>query len=363
MRFEGGGERKRSATPKRSPTPLFPPERAWGRGRQNTTGRKNELCDGRHCFPRTSTAQRLLSVSTAGRAPEGDCHDNHSLSNVRRVGLLFCVLSTAALASVSKPTAEERAACMGDAIIFALPRYRTGHVSLRAWRQRCPSSAHDAGRNSIGPLPDANKQTAKKVGPPRVHSMRSVSMSKSGRALRLGRLFKAGPDAAVSLHPGPYRHRRTVYRCAWIRCVAGHPRRQRRRRNRRAQRPSAAAPARRSMPGWPWFVHLSASTRYAADPTFKYQVAEVEDCLRRGADTMSVHVNIGSLTEDRQLRDMAGVGDACDRAGLPLLAMLYPRGPGSRIIRSWKRCCTRLRWPSISARISSSCRFRSRSRQ
>ena len=83
-----------------------------------------------------------------------------------------------------------------------------------------------------------------------------------------------------------------------------------------------------SMPGWPWFVHLSASTRYAADPTFKYQVAEVEDCLRRGADAVSVHVNIGSLTEDRQLRDMAGVADACDRFGLPLLAMLYPRGPG-----------------------------------
>lgn len=75
-------------------------------------------------------------------------------------------------------------------------------------------------------------------------------------------------------------------------------------------------------------VHLSASTKYAADPTFKYQVAEVEDCLRRGADAVSVHVNIGSLTEDRQLRSMADVADACERAGLPLLAMVYPRGPG-----------------------------------
>ena len=43
---------------------------------------------------------------------------------------------------------------------------------------------------------------------------------------------------------------------------------------------------------------------------------------------MSVHVNVGSLNEDRQLWDLAGVADACDRAGLPLLAMLYPRGPG-----------------------------------
>ena len=40
------------------------------------------------------------------------------------VGLLLCVVPTAALASVSKPTAEERGACMGDAIslcISAIP--------------------------------------------------------------------------------------------------------------------------------------------------------------------------------------------------------------------------------------------------
>src|SRR3954471_8240812 len=34
------------------------------------------------------------------------------------------------------------------------------------------------------------------------------------------------------------------------------------------------------------------------------------------------------LVRSPRLRDMAGVADACDRAGLPLLAMLYPRGPG-----------------------------------
>ena len=75
-------------------------------------------------------------------------------------------------------------------------------------------------------------------------------------------------------------------------------------------------------------IHLSASTKYAADPTFKYAVGDVEDCLRRGADAVSVHVNVGSATEDQQLRMMAGVADACDRVGVPLLSMLYPRGPG-----------------------------------
>jgi len=75
-------------------------------------------------------------------------------------------------------------------------------------------------------------------------------------------------------------------------------------------------------------VHISASTKYAADPSFKYQVGDAEDCLRRGADAVSVHVNVGSLTEDRQIRMMADVADSCDRVGLPLLAMIYPRGPG-----------------------------------
>jgi 2-amino-4,5-dihydroxy-6-oxo-7-(phosphonooxy)heptanoate synthase len=74
-------------------------------------------------------------------------------------------------------------------------------------------------------------------------------------------------------------------------------------------------------------VHISASTKYAADPSFKYQVGDAEDCLRRGADAVSVHVNIGSPTEDQQIRILAGVADSCDRVGLPLLAMLYPRGP------------------------------------
>lgn len=75
-------------------------------------------------------------------------------------------------------------------------------------------------------------------------------------------------------------------------------------------------------------VHISASTRYATDPNYKYAVADVEDCLRRGADAVSVHVNVGAVTEDAQIRVMADAADACEREGLPLLAMIYPRGPG-----------------------------------
>jgi 2-amino-4,5-dihydroxy-6-oxo-7-(phosphooxy)heptanoate synthase len=86
--------------------------------------------------------------------------------------------------------------------------------------------------------------------------------------------------------------------------------------------------------GTRWFrdmslvLHLNASTGMAPDPDAKYPVATVEEALRLGAGAVSVHVNAGSLTEGRQIADLAAVAEACDRWGMPLLAMMYARGPG-----------------------------------
>ncbi|MGH3852323.1 MAG: 2-amino-3,7-dideoxy-D-threo-hept-6-ulosonate synthase [Pseudonocardiaceae bacterium] len=77
-------------------------------------------------------------------------------------------------------------------------------------------------------------------------------------------------------------------------------------------------------------VHLSASTVHAADPHAKYLVGTVEEALRLGADAVSVHVNLGSLDEHRQIADLAAVSEACERWNVPLLAMVYPRGPQIR---------------------------------
>ncbi|MEO6086207.1 MAG: 2-amino-3,7-dideoxy-D-threo-hept-6-ulosonate synthase [Umezawaea sp.] len=74
-------------------------------------------------------------------------------------------------------------------------------------------------------------------------------------------------------------------------------------------------------------VHLSAGTAHAADTNSKVLVGEAEDALRVGADAVSVHVNIGSDTEERQLADLGAVATACEAWGLPLIAMIYPRGP------------------------------------
>lgn len=74
-------------------------------------------------------------------------------------------------------------------------------------------------------------------------------------------------------------------------------------------------------------VHLSASTEQAPDPNAKYLVTGVEDAVRLGADAVSVHVNLGSDDERQQIADLGRIADDCDRWNLPLMAMMYPRGP------------------------------------
>jgi 2-amino-4,5-dihydroxy-6-oxo-7-(phosphonooxy)heptanoate synthase len=76
-----------------------------------------------------------------------------------------------------------------------------------------------------------------------------------------------------------------------------------------------------------FLLHLNASTSLAADPDAKYPVATVAEALRLGADGVSVHVNVGSATEDRQIAHLAATAEQCDRWGMPLLAMMYLRGP------------------------------------
>ncbi|MFG2298605.1 2-amino-3,7-dideoxy-D-threo-hept-6-ulosonate synthase [Streptomyces sp. NPDC048603] len=74
-------------------------------------------------------------------------------------------------------------------------------------------------------------------------------------------------------------------------------------------------------------VHLSAGTSRAADAHEKVLVGSVREAVQLGADAVSVHVNVGSPTEARQLADLGAVAAECARWEMPLLAMIYPRGP------------------------------------
>ncbi len=74
-------------------------------------------------------------------------------------------------------------------------------------------------------------------------------------------------------------------------------------------------------------LHLSASTSLSPDSNRKVLVAAVEDALQMGADAVSIHVNLGADDEAQMLRDFGPVSSACQRWGMPLLAMIYTRGP------------------------------------
>ncbi|MGV4982262.1 2-amino-3,7-dideoxy-D-threo-hept-6-ulosonate synthase [Streptomyces sp. NRAIS4] len=74
-------------------------------------------------------------------------------------------------------------------------------------------------------------------------------------------------------------------------------------------------------------VHLNGSTRHAPDADAKILVGAVEEAVALGADSVSVHINLGSSNEAAQLTDLGAVADRCARWGVPLLAMVYPRGP------------------------------------
>jgi 2-amino-4,5-dihydroxy-6-oxo-7-(phosphonooxy)heptanoate synthase len=74
-------------------------------------------------------------------------------------------------------------------------------------------------------------------------------------------------------------------------------------------------------------VHLNGSTQHAPDVDAKILVGAVEEAVALGADGVSMHVNLGSSTEAAQLTDLGAVAARCARWGIPLLAMVYPRGP------------------------------------
>ncbi|MEW6011031.1 MAG: fructose-bisphosphate aldolase [Methanobacterium sp.] len=73
-------------------------------------------------------------------------------------------------------------------------------------------------------------------------------------------------------------------------------------------------------------IHLSASTSLGSDPDHKVLVTSVEKAIKLGADAVSVHVNVGSEREPEMLIKLGTISEICDDWGMPLIAMMYPRG-------------------------------------
>jgi len=73
-------------------------------------------------------------------------------------------------------------------------------------------------------------------------------------------------------------------------------------------------------------VHLSASTNLSPYPHAKTLVCSVEEALKLGADAVSIHINLGNGQEKEMLHDFGDISYESRTWGMPLLAMIYPRG-------------------------------------
>jgi len=73
-------------------------------------------------------------------------------------------------------------------------------------------------------------------------------------------------------------------------------------------------------------IHLSGSTSLSPDPDRKVLLCSVERAIKMGADGVSIHMNIGAHDEPEMLHDAHKIVESCREWGMPLLAMMYPRG-------------------------------------
>src|SRR3954466_7707227 len=63
-----------------------------------------------------------------------------------------------------------------------------------------------------------------------------------------------------------------------------------------------------------------------ADSPISTTNASVEDAVRLGADAVGYTLYVGSPRQDRDLHQLKGVREDCDRYGMPLVIWAYPRG-------------------------------------
>ena len=74
-------------------------------------------------------------------------------------------------------------------------------------------------------------------------------------------------------------------------------------------------------------IHLSGSTALSPTPNAKSLVGSVTDAIKLGADAISVHINLGDETEPQMLADLGRLCSEANEWGMPVLAMMYARGP------------------------------------
>jgi len=95
----------------------------------------------------------------------------------------------------------------------------------------------------------------------------------------------------------------------------------------------------------PLILKATGRTRLMSeDLAIQAHVASVEDAVSLGADGMAITIYVGSNFEPKMLQDFGKVETRCRQLGMPILALMYPRGPGikDRYDVQYVECAARL---------------------
>ncbi len=75
-----------------------------------------------------------------------------------------------------------------------------------------------------------------------------------------------------------------------------------------------------------FILHLNGNTTLSPHPNQKIVVNSVQEALRIGAEAVSFHVNVGIDEDTVMLAELGKISRECREWGMPLIAMMYPRG-------------------------------------
>jgi len=78
----------------------------------------------------------------------------------------------------------------------------------------------------------------------------------------------------------------------------------------------------------PLILKITGRTRLMPEElAIQVHLASVEDAVSLGADGVAITIYVGSNSEPKMLEDFGRVEARCRHLGMPILALMYPRGP------------------------------------
>ncbi len=76
----------------------------------------------------------------------------------------------------------------------------------------------------------------------------------------------------------------------------------------------------------PFLLSISTATTLGSEPDYVYLVDTVQYAAQIGASGVSMRTFVGTAHERKMIGDLGAVSAECEKYGMPLMAMMYPKG-------------------------------------